>query len=116
MNNYEFLSDRFVNFYFRQDFGSLLLKTKKFHPEISLVHNIAFGSLASPELHQGIEFKTLEKGFFEGGIVVDNILRFNYMNMGYLGLGVGVYYRYGPNALPTFKENRRVQVTTMLQF
>ncbi len=116
MDNYEFLSDRFVHFYFRQDFGSLLLKTKKFQPEISLEHNIAFGSLSAPELHQGIEFNTLEKGFFEGGVVVNNILRLNYMNLGYLGLGLGVFYRYGPNALPTYKENRRIQVTTLLQF
>ena len=116
MENYEFLSDRFVHFYFRQDFGTLLFKTEKFQPEFAFEHNIAFGSLTAPALHQGIEFKTLEKGFFEGGVVVNNLLRFNYLNMGYLGLGLGVFYRYGPNALATFKENRRIQMTTLLQF
>jgi len=116
MENFEFLSDRFVHLYFRQDFGSLLFKTNKFHPEIAIEHNIAFGNLSSPELHQGIDFKTLEKGFFEGGLIVNNLVRFNYLNMGYLGLGIGVFYRYGPNALPTFKENRRVQITTLVQF
>ena len=116
MDPYEFLSDRFVHFYFRQDFGSLLFKTKKIHPQIAIEHNLAFGSLRKPELHQGIDFKTLEKGFFEVGLVVNNILRFNYFNMSYIGLGVGAFYRYGPNALPTFNENKKIQATFTMSF
>ena len=116
MENHEFLSDRFVHIYLRHDFKSLLFKTNKFQPEITIEHNIAFGSLNSPELHQGIEFKTLEKGFFEAGLIVDNILRFNYVNLGYVGVGVGFFYRYGPNALPTFNENKLLSVTTSFQF
>jgi len=78
MRAHEFLSDKFIHFYFRQDFGSLLFKMKKVHPKIAIEHNIAFGTLSNPEFHQDITVKTLEKGFFEVGLVVNDIIRINY--------------------------------------
>jgi len=105
MDLYEFLSDRFVHLFFRQDFGTLLLKSKKFKPTIILEHNLAYGSLQNPELHQNIEFKTLEKGFFEAGIILENLIRVKYLNMAYIGLGAGMYYRYGPEQNEFFRDN-----------
>ncbi|OFZ02306.1 MAG: hypothetical protein A2491_13775, partial [Bacteroidetes bacterium RIFOXYC12_FULL_35_7] len=43
----EFISDRFISFFFKQDFGTLLFKTKKFKPEIAFVHNIGFADFKS---------------------------------------------------------------------
>ena len=116
MEVYEFLSDRFIHFYFRQEFGSLLFKTKKFHPKIAIEHNLAVGSLRNPTLHQGIDFKTLEQGFFETGIVLNDLIRLNYFDLFYLGFGVSGFYRYGPNALDSFKDNRRLQITLTSSF
>jgi len=116
MEVYEFLSDRFIHFYFRQDFGSLLFKTKNFHPKIAIEHNLAYGSLSSPTIHQDIDFKTLEKGFFEVGLVLNDLIRLNYFDLFYLGFGVSGFYRYGPYALEKFKDNRRIQVTVTTSF
>ena len=96
---YEFLSDRYINLFFSHNFSSLLFKTKKFQPHIIVHQNIGWGTLSHPENHQLIGFKIKEKGFFESGLQVDNILKFNYFNIVYLGLGAAVYYRYGHYSL-----------------
>lgn len=62
-------------------------------PELSIVHNFGFGWLQDPSRHSGIPFKTMKHGFFEGGIVFDNILVLSNM-----GLGFGTFYRYGSTA------------------
>ncbi len=103
----EFLSDRFAALYFRQDFGSLLFKRKKFKPEIVLATNIGFGSLSKPELQGGIEFKTMEKGYYESGLIINNILK----SANIMGMGFGVFYRYGSYALPETKDNFAYKLT-----
>ncbi len=105
MGIYEFISDRFVSLFFKQDFGTLLMKSNRFRPNIILEHNLSFGSLQQPELHQNVEFKTLEKGFFEAGLILENLIRVKYLNMAYIGLGAGMYYRYGPNQNELFRDN-----------
>lgn len=106
----EFLSDRFIHFFFRHDFSSLLFKYKKFKPRILVEHNLAIGNLQNPEIHQGIDFKTLEKGFFEAGLAITDILRFKYFNMAYIGLGAGVYYRYGAYQFDNFTDNTAIRM------
>ena len=105
MDQYEFVSDRFVHFFFRHNFGTILIRSKKFRPEIAIEHNVGFGQLRNREAHQGIDFKTMERGYFEGGLVAENLLLLNYFNFAYIGLGAGVYYRYGPYALPKKSDN-----------
>ena len=97
----EFLSDRFVNVFWRQDFGSLLFKLKKFKPKLLLLTNYGIGSLNSPEKQQGIVFKTMEKGYWESGILINNIIK----SANIIGIGFGVFYRYGAYALPKTKDN-----------
>jgi hypothetical protein len=102
----EFLSDRFVSLYLNHDFGSLLLKTKWFSPHIALATNIGFGNLVKPEKHNNIEFKTLEKGYYESGVLINNILR-----SGFIGYGFGLFFRYGPYALSKTSDNFAYKLT-----
>ena len=88
---YEFFSSEYINFHFRHSFGSLLFKTKKFEPEIVVTTSIGFGALSYAGNHAGVDFKTMEKGFYESGIVINNLVRYLY-----LSFGAGVFYRYGP--------------------
>ena len=97
----EFLSDRFAALYFRQDFGSLIFKRKKFKPELVLISHIGFGTLSKPELQQGIDFKTMEKGYYESGVLINKFVK----SSGLTGIGFGVFYRYGPYALSDNKDN-----------
>ncbi len=116
MEPYEFLSDRFVHFFFRHDFKSLLLRTKKFQPRIALIHNMGIGQLQLPEPHKELEVKTMEKGYFESGIRIGNIIRIPYLNIAYIGLGAGVYHRYGPYALDSFWDNTTVNLAIDFTF
>jgi hypothetical protein len=96
----EFISNQFVYFFYRHSFGKLLFKTKKFQPEFSIVQNIGWGDLKDSEQQLGVATKTMNKGFFESGIIIDNILGSSLSS-----IGIGLYYRYGPYAFEDNSDN-----------
>jgi len=95
MRQNEFTSSEYVSLFLKHDFKSLLFKAGYFKPELTLVHGMGFGTFRNKENHQGLIYRTMEKGFFESGFVLDNIIRINTFNVGYIGIGGGVFYRYG---------------------
>ncbi len=107
MGLYEFLSDQYANLFISHDFGRLLYRNnfKYSQPALSVHHSMGFGSLHSSNTQKGIAFGTLEKGYMESGVIVNNLIRFEYFKTMYWGFGVGAYYRYGPNALVENKQN-----------
>ncbi|MCU0470976.1 MAG: DUF5686 family protein, partial [Arcicella sp.] len=107
MGLYEFTSDQYANLFLTHNFGSLLAKpkTRWFRPEITISQGIAFGSFSNREAHEGIDFKGLEKGYFETGLMVDNLVRKRFAKLFYLGAGVGAFRRWGANALPNTSDN-----------
>jgi hypothetical protein len=108
---YEFFSDKYVSLHFRHSFGSLLLKVKKFEPEFIVTSSVGFGSLVNSELHGGVAFKTMEKGYYESGLVINKILNLNYSSF-----GVGAYYRYGPYKLSKASDNFTVKMSIGFSF
>ena len=109
----EFASNRYAALYIRHNFGPLLIRSEWFKPEFRFYQGIAIGAFDNPELHQGIPLKSLEEGYFESGIDFANLLRFNILNVGYLGFGVGVFYRYGPYALENNRDNWAFKLSVM---
>jgi hypothetical protein len=106
----EFLSDKFFGLFIKHDLGKLLFKPKgKFQPEIALVHNFGFGSLTNKEPHENIAFKTMNKGYFEGGLLINNLLRVQLFKY-----GVGVFYRYGPYAFTKTIDNFAFKLSLQL--
>jgi hypothetical protein len=106
----EFLSDRFMALFIKQDFGKLLFKPRgKFRPEIALVQNLGFGSLKDNKHHENISYKTMEKGYFESGLLINNLIRIQIFRYGF-----GLFYRYGPYAMPETSQNFAYKLT--LQF
>ena len=95
----EFYSDKFVSFFHKQYFGSLRI-FKWLNPEFTWNNNIGIGELQNRDLHTGTSFKTLEKGYYESGIVIDNLLKIPMFRYGF-----GVYYRYGPYAFNKINDN-----------
>ena len=98
----EFFCDRFVALYLSHNFSGMLWKTNSpvFKPELSIVTNIGWGDMRRAEACPDKNFKTMEKGYFESGIVIDGLLA-NPMAK----LGLGVFYRYGPYSLPNVWDN-----------
>lgn len=92
MRPHEFISDRFANIFIRHDFGNLLFKTEKWQPRFVIATSAGWGdtkliSHSSAETHA----RNMNKGYYESGMQINNIYVINFS-----GLGVGVYYRYGP--------------------
>lgn len=102
----EFLSDRYAALYITHNFGKLLKRWEKFQPEFLLSTNLAFGDLKYKENHQNLNYKTLDRGYFESGFLVNNLL-----NLRIYSLGVGAFYRWGPYTYPLFKDNVALKVS-----
>jgi hypothetical protein len=108
----EFLSDRYFALFFSHDFGKLyLVKRLKINPTLMFLHNIGFGSLKNPGEHSGLTFSTMQKGYYESGLFLDNII---VIKIGGLktGVGTGFFVRYGPYALPELKDNLVFKLST----
>jgi hypothetical protein len=88
------LSDRFANLYLTQYIGNILYRTKYSRPELTLLHNMAWGNLRNPEQHVGLNFKTPLRGYIESGIRLDNLIRFSYFNTFQIGLGGAAFYQW----------------------
>ena len=108
---YEFFSDRFATLHFRHNFGSLLFKTKKFAPELVIMTSAGWGALSKPELHQGVYFSTMEKGFYESGVAINNLLKFNFSTF-----GVSAHYRYGPYQFEKVSDNFAIKMSLGYSF
>jgi hypothetical protein len=112
MRPYEFFSDRYAVLFLRQDLGKRLLRTKVFKPDLVLIHNMGIGDLRQPIPDLGpLEYGSMHKGFFESGLLVNNII-----SSALSGIGIGAFYRYGPYALPRAKDNLKIKLTATLAF
>lgn len=100
----EFFSSEYAFFQLKHSFNRVTL-FKKIKPSMVIVSRMAWGNLNKPEQHIGIEYKTLNNGFFESGIELNQILN---------GLGLSGFYRYGPNQLPKFEDNIAVKISYIL--
>jgi len=100
----EFFSSKYVAFHAKHTFNKVKL-AYKIKPEISLVTRMAWGTMDKPEQHIGFEYKTLDKGFFESGVEVNQIFK---------GFGLTFFTRYGPNALPKFGDNFALKLSYVL--
>jgi len=107
----EFTSDRYASIFITHNFGRLLYRSKYFSPEPELVTNLGIGSLRHPGKHLKDGIRSFEKGYCESGIAINKILR-----LGLTDLGLAWFYRYGPYALPTVKENMAWKIAFQFVF
>ena len=103
----------FFNEFFSSEFAFLQLKHgfkrveifKKVKPQLVMVTRMAWGNLENPERHIGINYKTLNEGYFESGIELNQI---------YKGFGLSGFYRYGPNQLSRLEDNLAIKLSFIL--
>ena len=95
----EFLSQHYFSAHIHHRFGALF-RSEYSAPEISILTSAGWGSLDHPEQHQGLNYSTMEKGYYESGILIDHLLILNTS-----GIGVGAFYRYGPYQLSNIRDN-----------
>jgi len=97
----EFFSNKFISLQLKHTFNKVNL-AYKINPEFSVITRMAWGEMDNPERHLGIDFKTLERGFFESGFEANKIFK---------GIGLTAFFRYGPNQLPNFDDNLAIKVS-----
>lgn len=107
----EFFSDKYATMYLNHNFGPLLFRTPLFSPEFEVYHAMSFGTMSGKDQHIGYDFKTLEHGYFESGLVIDNIFHINFFKVGYMGFGAGGFYRYGAYHLPKEFDNWAIKMS-----
>ena len=98
----EFFCDRFVAVFLSHNFGGMLWPTDSpwFHPELTLATHIGWGDFPHARDYPDKNFRTMERGYFESGFVIDGLLCLPLVRM-----GVGAFYRYGPYAFGNFKDD-----------
>ncbi|MCC9135868.1 DUF5686 family protein [Pontibacter silvestris] len=112
MGPYDFFSDRYAALFFKQDFGKLLFRTRYFQPTLAVVTNVGFGDLNKPLSQLGeASYQTMQKGFYESGLLLNNII-----SSTFTGVGIGAFYRYGPYALDSTKDNLKFKLTMTFAF
>jgi len=97
----EFFSSEYAFFQIKHSSKRIEL-FKKIKPSLVLVSRMAWGNLKKPEQQIGINYKTLDKGYFESGLEINQI---------YNGLGLSASFRYGPYQLEKFVDNLAVKLT-----
>ncbi|MBL0745903.1 DUF5686 family protein [Chryseolinea lacunae] len=105
MGLYEFTASKYAAVFFRHNFGNVLLNKKYSKPDLILFQHAGIGTLDHRELHDGVELASLDKGYLESGIALDNLVRVPYIGLGYFNFGGSVFYRYGPYGLPDTRDN-----------
>ena len=94
----EFYSDKYLSFFYSHSFQNLLFGDGFLHPQPEIVFNGGVGFCKKPEIHKS-DFCTMEKGYYETGFLLNNLIESG------LALGLGVFYRMGPYAFPTVRNN-----------
>lgn len=111
MKPYEFVSDRYVNAFLSHQFGTLLLQTPICQPSFSLHQNISWGTVSNNTIDEAGSWKTKEKVFLEAGLQIDQIIKIDLMNIGFIGIGGAVFQRYGFYTNPDFHDNLAYKIT-----
>ncbi len=98
----EFFCDRFMAIYLSHNFSGMLWKTQSnwFKPQLTIATNIRWGDMRHRESLNELNLKTMNKGYFESGFVVKGLL-----NVMWVKMGLGAFYRYGPYAFDNVWDN-----------
>lgn len=107
----EFLSDRYAALFATMKFNSIKTGLSWTAPQFSLSSAAGFGTLSNENYHQNFDFKTMEKGYYESGVILNNLLQYQF-----LGAGFGVFYKYGPYASIYEKDNFAYKLAITMSF
>jgi Family of unknown function (DUF5686)/CarboxypepD_reg-like domain len=116
MRLYEFTNSQFASVFINHNVGNILVNKSYSKPELILYHNFGIGQLAHAEVHQNIILQGMEKGYVESGVGLKNLIRINYLDLAYFGIGGSVFYRYGPYQLPKTIDNLTFRLDASLAF
>ncbi len=95
MAPYDVYTDRFISINWKHDFDWRLYNLENIsRPYISLAHNFLIGSLDNPLVRLGPEFSVPTRGYNESGILLNDLVKINYVNIAHLNLQAGFFYHW----------------------
>ncbi len=97
----EFFSNKYVSLQLKHTFNKIRLGYR-INPEFSIVTRMAWGEINKENTHIGLEFNSLEKGFFESGVECNKIFK---------GFGLTAFFRYGPYQLSNIEDNLSLKIS-----
>lgn len=100
-----FFNDQQVSLFTRMTFLNWKTKLKWFAPQLSIHHAMGVGSMQNRTQHLA-DFKTMEKGYYESGIILDKL----YIS-GFSTFGLGVFTNYGAYSHPKFEKNLTFKIS-----
>lgn len=94
---YTYYNDKYASLLYRHEFDRMLYKTRYSSPYISIAHNLLYGSLNKEHTLTAGDLGVPAVGYHESGLMLNRILRLNYLNIAYIDLNAGAFYHwYGP--------------------
>ncbi len=111
----EYLMNRYVVLHTSFHFGRLPMAYNRTwtSPELEWLHSMGWGKLDHPEHHIGIRTEDIRKVYLETGLNLSNILIIPVSGLK-VGLGAGIFARYGPYALPKPSDNLVGKVSLLI--
>jgi hypothetical protein len=116
MGLYEFSASKYAGLFLRHNFGNVLINKKYSKPELLVFQNAAIGSLDHRDLHTGLLMQSMDKGYLESGVGMDNIIRIPYFGLGFFNFGGSIFYRYGPYRFVDQQENFAYRINFTFTF
>lgn len=107
----EFLNGLIIGVHHRHNFGSVETGIKWIKPDFNWVNSFGIGWLRNPERHTGLKIQDMSMGYYETGVVIDDIIKVNL-----IGIGGGVFYRYGPYAFSNQIDNLAFKISMKIGF
>lgn len=107
----EFATSQYAALFINHNIGRFLKLRKKFNPELELVQSIGIGSLDHPSTLFNIPVNSLEKGYFESGFRLLNLIK-----SGATTFGAGAFYRYGAYSRSVARDNLAVKLVVGFKF
>lgn len=111
----EFAASHYVHLFMQHQFPKIAWGNYPFRPFVTVLHNMGLGMHGRRGDHQGLVVNPYPLGYYESGMNIDNIYVFVMPGID-VGIGLGVYYRYGPYQRKEPSENLFLKLIYNISF
>lgn len=116
MRYFEFAAQEFIQVFYRHKLWRWYMIKEISHPEFIMSHGAGWGKMNTSTAgnHRQLESKDFRNGFFESGLLINNLFRANY-DVYYYGIGFGAFYRYGDYAFDKWDNNLAYKLSVTIE-
>jgi hypothetical protein len=94
---YQYYSDRFINFHWKNDFDFKFYRLRitralSSSPTLGVGYNVLWGTLKHAEAHKLVQFSVPDPAYHETGLMLNRLVRMKFVGMMYCNFNAGYYY------------------------